>query len=345
MEKPKSPRINSWCGWDPLQEIWVGRHHIPDYFDKIKSDKIRDPLKRIAEQTEEDYQSLITILKDYGVKQISRPEFDPTSRFGDGEPTHATNPRDHHFVYGNTLYRFEDKPCYDTMYQSYVDAGESVFDPYRDNLSTPPITDKLEAPSCVRFGDAILIDRLDIKHMKWFRENFKDTKIIVSALGGHADGVFCPVQPGLIVTTYDYKEHFADTIFKGWELTYTDNSSWEQTKNIAGKISKMLKKTDNRWYVEGEEDNNELIEFIDTYLNEWVGYCAESVFDVNMLVLDKHNVVVNSYNKKIFDAFKRHKIEPIICNLRHRWFWDGGLHCNTLDIRRDGIKQRYLNYK
>jgi hypothetical protein len=106
----------------------------------------------------------------------------------------------------------------------------------------------------------------------------------------------------------------------------------------------MLTKTKNKWYVEGEEDNDELIDFTNMYLNEWVGYSAESVFDVNMLVLDQHNVVVSSHNEKIFNTFKKHKIEPIICNFRHRWFWDGGLHCNTLDIRREGEKQRYLNY-
>ena len=341
MERPKYPRINSWCGWDPLQEIWVGRHHDPEYFDSIKNKKVKDPLKRIAEETEEDYQSLIKILKDYGTKQISRPEFDHQSRFGDGKPNHATNPRDYHFVYGDKLYRFEDKQCYDKLYEKYKNAGEYVYDPYQGNI---PLSHKLEASQCVRFGDAILVDRLDINHMKWFRENFTDTKIIVSALDGHSDGCFCPVKPGLIVTTYDYKQHFAESIFKGWEIMCTENDSWEQVKNITGRIPDMLKKTNNRWYVEGEEDNDEFIQFTDTYLTDWVGYCAESVFDVNMLVLDKHNVIVNSYNKKIFDTFKRHKIEPVICNLRHRWFWDGGLHCNTLDIRRDGTKQRYLDY-
>ena len=338
-------RINSWCGWDPLEEVWVGRHHDPVYFDTIENKKIKDPLKRIAEETEEDYQLLIKILKDYGVKEILRPEFDTSSRFGDEKPDHATNPRDRHFVYGNTLYRFENLPYYNKLYQTYNDIGEKVYDPYYNNLSIPPVSDGLSAPSCVRFGDAILIDQLDLKHMKWFRENFKDTKIIISALGGHSDGVFCPVKSGLIVTTYEYETHFTDTIFKGWEIVYTDNNSWEQTKDITRKISTMLKKTKGKWYVEGEEDNNELIRFVDRYLSDWVGYCAESVFDVNMLVLDKHNVIVSSYNKKIFDAFKKNKIEPIICNLRHRWFWDGGLHCNTLDIRRRGKKERYLNYE
>jgi hypothetical protein len=338
-------RINSWCGWDPLEEVWVGRHHLPEYFDSIPIQNIREPLKKIAEETEEDYQSLIKILKDYGVQKILRPSFNDTTRYGDGVPTHATNPRDYHWVYGNTLYRFESKECYNDLYQEYQSEGHNIYDPYNKGIDDRDITThRVSAPSCVRFGDAILIDQPEPKHMKWFRENLKDTKIVVSVFGGHADGVFCPVKSGLIVTTSEYKEKFKDTIFKNWEFVYTDHNSWEQTKTITGNINVMLRKTKNRWYVSGEENNNELIHFVDRYLSEWVGYCAESVFDVNMLVLDQHNVIVNSYNKKIFDAFKKHKIEPIICNLRHRWFWDGGLHCNTLDIRRRGKKERYLNY-
>jgi hypothetical protein len=342
--KPKYPKINSWCGWDPLEEVWVGRHHVPEYFDSIKNKKIKDPLKRIAEETEEDYQALIKILKDFGVASILRPELDTSSRFGDEKPTHATTPRDHHFVYGDTLYRFEDLPYYNSLYQDYKNSGEKVFDPYQQTLDRP-ITDKLPAAQCVRFGDAILVDALSIDHMRWFRESFKDTKIFVSAIGGHSDGVFCPVKPGLIVTTYEYNWVFKNSIFKNWDFIYTDNNSWEQTKPIKeNSVYKMLKKTQNKWYVEGEEDNDEFINFTNTYLKEWVGYCAESVFDVNMLVLDQNNVIVNSFNKKIFDSFKKYKIEPIICNLRHRWFWDGGLHCNTLDIRRKGKKERYLNF-
>jgi len=339
----RSPRINSWCGWDPLEEVWVGRHVDPDFFNTIQERQIREPLKRIAQETEEDYQSLIKILKDYGVNHILRPEFLKGSRFGEDRPSHATNPRDHHFVYGNTLYRFENKPCYDTLYNEYKIQGEDVFDPYLKNLETM-ISDKLPAPQCVRFGDAILVDRLERNHKDWFKNQFKDVKIFVSAFGGHSDGVFCPVKAGLIVTTYDYKLALKDKIFKNWEFVYTVNNSWEQVKLIDHKINSMLQKTKNRWYIENEEDNNELINFVDKYLDSWVGYCAESVFDVNMLVLDQNNVIVNSYNKKIFDTFKKHKIEPIICNLRHRFFWDGGLHCNTLDIRRNGKKQRYLNF-
>ena len=51
-----------------MDRIWVSRtrwfHDLPIY----KNDKIMDPLKRIAEETEEDYQTLDNILKDAGVK-------------------------------------------------------------------------------------------------------------------------------------------------------------------------------------------------------------------------------------------------------------------------------------
>ena len=42
------------------------------------------------------------------------------------------------------------------------------------------------------------------------------------------------------------------------------------------------------------------------------------------------------YNKKVFDAFERHGVTPHIVNFRHRYFWDGGLHCITSDIAREG---------
>jgi len=339
-------RINSWCGWDPLEEVWVGRHHLPEYFDLIPIQNIREPLKKIAEETEEDYQSLIKILKDYGVQKILRPEFDVTSRYGDGIPTHATNPRDHHWVYGNKLYRFENKNCYNKLYNEYEKDHCDVYNPYTGIVT--PVTNHMEAPCMVRFGDAVLVDAVTNDQRKWLKKELKDTKIFWwPKPQGHRDGMFCPVKPGLIVSLIDYREDLVHKkIFEGWENLYIPNESWEKTTftNRDNNINKMLKKTGNKWYLKDQEDNDELINFINVYLSKWVGYCAESVFDVNMLVLDQHNVIVNSYNKKIFDTFKKHKIEPIICNLRHRYFWDGGLHCNTLDIRRQGKKERYLNY-
>lgn len=340
-------RINSWCGWDRLEEVWVGQHYSPSFFDSIKNSKVRSPLQRIAEETEQDYQNLIKILKTFGVEKILRPTVDHDARLSTSTENEnpSTNPRDFHWVYGNKLYRFENKSHYNTLYNEYKNFGCSIYDPYNNHSNELPITNHMEAPCMVRFGDAVLIDAVTNDQRKWLRQELKDTKIFWwPKYQGHRDGIFCPVKPGLIVSLTDYRnEKWHQKLFKHWEYVYLHNESWEKVQPVF-KIRKMLRKTLNRYYIENEENNNELIHFIDRYLSDWVGYCAESVFDVNMLVLDQAHVVVNSYNKTIFDTFKRHKIEPIICNLRHRYFWDGGLHCNTLDIRRSGKKEKYLNY-
>ena len=78
------------------------------------------------------------------------------------------------------------------------------------------------------------------------------------------------------------------------------------------------------------------------WLGKWVGYVEETVFDVNMLVIDEHNVIVNNENDKVFEAFERHGITPHVCNFRHRYFWDGGIHCITSDLHREGIQQNYF---
>ena len=89
------------------------------------------------------------------------------------------------------------------------------------------------------------------------------------------------------------------------------------------------------FWLPGEEDNHEFQEFVETWLEDWVGFVEESIFDVNVLVLDEHNVCVSNPNNSVINSFfKKHNIEPIYVPWRHRFFWDGGLHCITLDLRR-----------
>ena len=40
---------------------------------------------------------------------------------------------------------------------------------------------------------------------------------------------------------------------------------------------------------------------------------------------------------------KKHNMEPVHIPWRHRYFWDGGLHCITLDLKRQGKKEDYFN--
>jgi hypothetical protein len=148
--------------------------------------------------------------------------------------------------------------------------------------------------------------------------------------GGHSDGTYCPVHPGLIISLYDIPT-YQDT-FPGWEVIYLPGQSW-------GKLTQFMKlkeKNRGKWWVPGEELNDEFTDFVEGWLGHWVGYVEETVFDVNMLVIDEKNVVCNNYNEKVFEAFGRYGITPHVCNFRHRYFWDGGLHCITSDVHREG---------
>ena len=78
-------------------------------------------------------------------------------------------------------------------------------------------------------------------------------------------------------------------------------------------------------------------------MDDWVTYVEETVFDVNMLVIDEKNIICNNYNKNLFDALDRWGITAHLVNFRHRYFWDGGLHCITSDLKRRGEQHDYSN--
>ena len=63
--------IKGYATFDPLKHCWLGSGFKSEWFQDLpiyKNNKIMDPLKRIAEETEEDYQELDRILKQAGVK-------------------------------------------------------------------------------------------------------------------------------------------------------------------------------------------------------------------------------------------------------------------------------------
>ena len=118
----------------------------------------------------------------------------------------------------------------------------------------------------------------------------------------------------------------------------TIESGWNKVRPFYN----MKSKNQGRWWIKGEEDNEDLIDYIHTWLDHWVTYVEETVFDVNVLPIDEQNCIVNGYNKKVFDAFDRHGVTPHIINFRHRYFWDGGLHCITSDIHREGEMKTFF---
>jgi sporulation protein YlmC with PRC-barrel domain len=194
--------------------------------------------------------------------------------------------------------------------------------------------------NCIKIGDRIILPPdLDSKCRSVYVERWKEQgyKLIETNCDGHTDGVFSCLKPGVIVTLnniQDYKKNFP-----GWDILYLPDQSWS-------KVSKFLKikdKVGGRWWVPGREENEPFTQFVNEWLGTWVGYVEETVFDVNMLSINEECVIVNNYNKVVFDYLKKHNIEPIIWKQRHRYFWDGGVHCLTVDLEREGSRENYFD--
>lgn len=200
------------------------------------------------------------------------------------------------------------------------------------------------SPSCTLVGKDLYVDTIDHQlspHvLQYYEHCHPGIRINLLRIGGHSDGSFHTLIPGAIISLYEI-QHYEKT-FPNWDICYLPNQSWDLVKDF----NIMKNKVKGKWWVPGEEENDEFINFVETWLQDWVGYCEESVFDVNVLMLDDKHVCVNNYNETAFAFFKKHNIEPIIVPWRHRYFWDGGLHCITLDLYREGkMEDHFPNRK
>lgn len=154
--------------------------------------------------------------------------------------------------------------------------------------------------------------------------------------GGHGDAVYCPVTPGLIISLNDIPT-YADT-FPGWEVVYLPPSNYAHMRQFES----SMKRNKGRWFMPGFEQDNNLIHMVDHYFDEWVGQVSETVFDVNILIVDLKNIVVSVHNDQVEAACARHGIEVHVVPFRHKYFWDCGIHCVTNDISRQGHPQSWL---
>ena len=214
-------------------------------------------------------------------------------------------------------------------------AGNHVIEnQYHDILNQIPANGVTRIGKDLFFGISESAEINKIKNLT--KHFFPDYRNHIVTTGGHIDGCFTPVKPGLIVSIEDMPT-YSET-FPGWEVVYLSGESWDKVQPFLD----LKEKNQGKWWIKGSEYDTELIDYVETWLQDWVGYVEESVFDVNILVVDQQNVIVNGYNKQAFDAFERHGVTPHICPLRHRYFWDGGIHCVTLDLDRDGVQQDWF---
>lgn len=346
--------------WDPLEEIWLGDVWPSHFYDDIKDSAVRDAWYQVTEWTKEDLANLQKKLEEFNVV-VRRPYVDgPKELYTDkdqGAPTYGKllkppiTPRDCNAVIGDNLY-FSDgqlincyRPLLDSYDQNYVKSS--------NNINKIPF---VSGANIVKLGQDIIFDRehhavikrgskvetQDLKNSIF--EDFynfsqreiesfsQDYRMIYTANGGHADGCFMPVKPGLLLATGYWNDY--DVFFPGWQTLNLSSPTYAHfTKG---------QRNSGRWMVPGLNAPPHFNEYIEKYCPEWIGNFTETIFEVNMVMIDENNMLCSGEHPTLFKALEHHGVTPHIVPFRCRTFWDGNIHCITLDIRRRAEKKDYF---
>ena len=360
--------------WDPLKVCIVGRSYPPEFYSWITVPHVRSLFEKIAVETEEDYQNIIKKLNNFGVK-VMRPDLLANTFVNGKHLPPPMTPRDHTIMIGETFYtsyqfnfvkfyknvkdstwpecssyaeflslpqhiQDECNHVHNLQTHTYSSYGK-IFDQIRlqDNIIKSPQIDIINGAMVTRIGRDLYFgteayDQDQSKYKSFVDQEFAHTRNHTVNTGGHADGTYCPVCPGLIISNTDIPSYAAT--FPNWEVVYLPGHSWDTT------FLELKGKNAGKWWIPGFEQDQDVINVVEQWLSHWTGYVEETVFDVNMLIIDPKNVIVFNYNKLVFDALERYGITPHIVPFRHRYFWDGGIHCITSDLHREGTMQDYF---
>ena len=349
--------------WDRLKTCVVGRAYPPEHFSWVADPKIRSALERIMIETEEDFQKLIKLLESFNVK-VLRPGLDTNNGFK--KPLVA--PRDYMAMIGDQFYcdtagnHLEMIPILDAVTQ----AGNPII---HDQCINSAIVNRMGDNLYFGIPDRRKLVSASIPKQKKSSFSYSQMEKMIEIIGGqdkveneidriknvlidhdchfvrgtegHIDGTISLIKPGLLLLAND-DELLLDSclnLWPDWEMVILEKndrqlwSKFEIARTING----------GRWWMPGEENNFALTEFVETYLSEWVGFVAETFFEINTLMIDQNNAVCVNFTDNILDAYSKHNITAHAIDFRHRFFWDGGIHCITADLDRGDQAASALN--
>jgi arginine deiminase len=69
---------------------------------------------------------------------------------------------------------------------------------------------------------------------------------------------------------------------------------------------------------------------------------TETYFELNCLSIDDRNVIMLAENTILAEELSTQGITVHWAPFRARSFWDGGMHCLTVDIRRNSLMQDHF---
>jgi hypothetical protein len=345
--------------WDPLQVCVVGQSYPPEFYSWIQNANTRRHFEQLANETEQDFQLLIQLLQGkFGIR-VLRPEMpaDPGSLKCHGRwIVPPVTPRDYFVMIHDQLWvpKIPNSSHAQRVFSNQSDLDLATFqardlDQHRAKLACYQnifqdvqaqgnqlqYTDLDVVSGCFvsRLGQDLYFatqsyDEDQSMMLTRINQQFPNTRNKIVNAGGHGDSTYCPVTPGLIISLRDVPT-YSDT-FPDWEVVYLPASTYADTAEFRS----SMKHNRGRWNIPGFESDPDLVHMVEHYFESWVGNASETVFDVNILVIDQKNIVVSSHNDQVEQACARYGIDVHVSPFRHRYFWDAGIHCVTNDLNR-----------
>lgn len=357
-----------WTEWDPLEEIIVGTCPPENFYDNVIQDERSLPLlQTILRETREDLDTLAASLEAMGVK-VYRPKNLPFERgidiagFKIKNPVAPIVPRDQYLVYGEKIVQtYTSMPDRYLESLAYYDIFRELFEQGFEWNSMPPpllenfpentiwyndsfgryhnvMKDRLLWHTATMFkcGDALITNMRGPGNnlgLEWMRRQFPDARILSNR--GSVQDDLGHIDHGFFMT--DDETVFAEKEFwaPGW---ITKN------KNVIY-LHDVVDTPDFANYDKGltESQGKFSYDYLNLWMSEWKGYVQEVAFDFNVLVVDSKNIFISNEQPKLQELLDKRGITCHVSPIRHNHFWDGGIHCLTLDVKRRGERRKVVN--
>lgn len=344
--------MSIWTNWDRLTDIIVSDCFVGEFETQLSPSNKKD-FDDIRKETKEDLDNLSNYLIDKFNINVYRPKFISV-------PEAPLVPaRDAYFVYGDTIYscytsiknRFKDS-------NTYYDVFSKFFLNENYNWLTSPVPPNLEkiprwwnrknlknpyrdnemilwhGATMFKCGDSIIVntDGPGTKNgLKWMIKNLPENTNVYDN-NSYIYGNWGHIDHGWFMT--DDNTVFCKSI--DWVPPVLRN------KNVIQLPSEGLDKSieDFRDFADDFFEDQE--EFLSTYVKQWTGFDQMVHFSSNVLVIDSHNVVFSAEVPAVFDLLDNMGIKCHHVTQRHSGFWEGGVHCMTLDLKREGSRRKVI---
>ena len=344
--------------YDPLEEVIVADSYLPGDLDHLFPNKALSSFNRILDETKQDFDILADFLTKGGVK-VTRPQVMKysghigMSNFEIKFPMGPTVPRDQYKVQGNTILqtytsltdRYFDGLSYYKIFSDLFDQGYNwISQPAPPLVNVGPedvwyvsgeiyrtrLKDRLLFHTATMFpvGDKIIINSKGPGNdlgFEWLKRNLPDFKFIENH-GTRAEN-YGHIDHGFIMIDDETVIHAGID----WVPLSLRHLKLIDVEQYVPKANTTQYKQD---YISAGGRYN--LSWINKYLDNWRGYNQDVCFDLNVLIIDRNNLIFGRPLPELFKYLKTFGIESHVCEQRHMLFWEGGVHCSTLDVKRRG---------